>query len=383
MKYLYYFPLYFLVFFLACSSEVEETAEIERPYSPWIFRSVLDVQPRILTMALHDNLWVAYHTQTGALYKAWKGYVEFDGAVFTTAHGPQPLSVGDAYMVNEFKSPWYILQNGEEIQPKIQYRGHRFQAGHGELMYELSWGNGQKARIIERPEYLSDESELTTFERLFTTSEVPEGSQIGWKTNISSIALKNQIQSDGQFEITEEQTRKQDKITALDLKGKLLLKSNATTRFAVQFVKQPMIENLNKVKDEQDEERPDGYRLIARNDCKTCHNTYRKTIGPAYIDIAEKYQTNAENIAYLSHKVKNGGYGVWGAQVMSAHPELADEDIQLMVEYILSLDKDDAANAAAANEAPEAADYVFGVKNVAEKHLYPGLVAKLYTYKKN
>ena len=182
----------------------------------------------------------------------------------------------------------------------------------------------------------------------------------------------------------QEKERAKGNVKTLDIKGKLLLKSNGTTRFATQFVKEPMIENTNKLKNEEDEDRPDGYRLIARNDCKTCHNTYRKTIGPAYKDIAKKYPNNEESLTFLSHKVKNGGNGVWGTQVMTAHPELADEDIQSMVKYILSLDEGEESELAAIKAvAPEASDYLYGVKNVEEKDLFSGLVTKLYTYKRD
>ena len=227
------------LFLISCATDdPEEVVDMDRPYSPWIFRSVLDVQPRMLTMALHDNLWVAYHTETGALYKAWKGFVEFDGAVYTTAHGPQPLSVGDAYLVNQFKTPWYVVQDGKELAAKVQFKGHRYHKGHGELMYELTWGDQQKAKITERPEYQNNEGGLTILERLFSTSDVPAGVQIGLQTNVSSVSLKNQIQTDGTFNITEEKERKKGTLTALDINGKLLLNSNGTTRFATQFVKQ-------------------------------------------------------------------------------------------------------------------------------------------------
>ncbi|MBV6646936.1 MAG: hypothetical protein KI790_15875, partial [Cyclobacteriaceae bacterium] len=70
----------------------DNTQEKSRPLDVWVFRSVLDKQPRVVTAALHENLWVAYDTEQGLLHKAWKGGVNFDGAVYTTVHGPQPTS---------------------------------------------------------------------------------------------------------------------------------------------------------------------------------------------------------------------------------------------------------------------------------------------------
>lgn len=372
-------PILFL--FTCQSDQADSNKDYNRPYSPWIFRSVLDETPRMVTLALHDNLWVAYNTQTSAIYKAWKGFINFDGAVYTTAHGPQPLSIGDAYFVNEHSKPWFFLVNGKEVKPEVQYKGHRYKNGQGELMYDLSW-EGKTIRIYEKPEYTNDESGLTGLERIFTTSDVPENIQVGLMTNVSSIALQSQIQTDGTFSVTNEKSREKGKIKGIDIDGKLLLNSNSTTRFATQFVKNPLIENPTKLKEEE-LERPDGKRLIGRSDCKTCHNTYRKTIGPAYVDIAKKYQTTEDNIKLLSHKVKNGGYGVWGSQIMSAHPDLPDADIRLMVEYILELDKDDQPTAAAQSIAPEDGDYVYGLKDAKEDEMYPGLIAKQYKYNRN
>ncbi|MBK7010171.1 MAG: hypothetical protein IPH36_16820 [Saprospiraceae bacterium] len=78
---------------------------------PWVFRSVLDWKPRVITMALHKDLWVAYSTENAALYKAWKGIVYFDGPVSTHAHGPQPISIGDGYQVSKYDQPWFWLVN--------------------------------------------------------------------------------------------------------------------------------------------------------------------------------------------------------------------------------------------------------------------------------
>jgi cytochrome c len=43
------------------------------------------------------------------------------------------------------------------------------------------------------------------------------------------------------------------------------------------------------------------------------------------------------NTDYLVKKIMSGGSGVWGESPMSAHPQLSEEDVKKMVEYILSL----------------------------------------------
>ena len=69
----------------ACASlrPIELPPAAERGHSPWVFRSVLDRRPRMITFALSKTLWAAYDTQNASLYKVWRDGVEFDGAVYT------------------------------------------------------------------------------------------------------------------------------------------------------------------------------------------------------------------------------------------------------------------------------------------------------------
>ena len=80
-----------------------------------------------------------------------------------------------------------------------------------------------------------------------------------------------------------------------------------------------------------------GKRLIDLSDCKTCHALDKKSIGPAYNEIAKKYRASSQNIDELSKKVISGGGGVWGEQVMAAHPQVSKADAREMVIYILGL----------------------------------------------
>lgn len=80
-----------------------------------------------------------------------------------------------------------------------------------------------------------------------------------------------------------------------------------------------------------------GRRLIDLSDCKSCHYQDKRNIGPSYLDIAKRYQTNASNIRLLAEKIINGGGGVWGEQAMAAHPQISNADAKAIVEYILKL----------------------------------------------
>lgn len=83
----------------------------------------------------------------------------------------------------------------------------------------------------------------------------------------------------------------------------------------------------------------EGEKLIAKSDCIGCHKLDKKLIGPSYLDIAKKYESNDKNVAYLSGKIIKGGSGVWGSMPMSAHASLKKNDANSMAKYILSLKK--------------------------------------------
>jgi cytochrome c len=82
-----------------------------------------------------------------------------------------------------------------------------------------------------------------------------------------------------------------------------------------------------------------GLELIGKNDCLTCHKANEKNIGPAYKDVAAKYENNDDNVKMLAEKIIKGGSGVWGAIPMTPHPTVTQEDAEAMVKYVLLLKK--------------------------------------------
>jgi cytochrome c len=82
-----------------------------------------------------------------------------------------------------------------------------------------------------------------------------------------------------------------------------------------------------------------GLALVAANDCLTCHKIDEKVTGPAYRDVANKYENTDANVKMLAEKVIKGGSGNWGNVPMTPHPALAEADAEQMVKYILLLKK--------------------------------------------
>jgi cytochrome c len=77
--------------------------------------------------------------------------------------------------------------------------------------------------------------------------------------------------------------------------------------------------------------------MIGSLDCTTCHKISEKNIGPAYTDVAKKYETTEANINMLAEKVIKGGSGNWGTVPMTPHPALSADSAKEMVKYILNL----------------------------------------------
>ncbi len=80
-----------------------------------------------------------------------------------------------------------------------------------------------------------------------------------------------------------------------------------------------------------------GKELITQSDCLGCHKEQAKLVGPAYKDVALKYEKTPENITLLAKKIIKGGQGIWGQVPMTPHPQISQTDAEEMVKYILSL----------------------------------------------
>jgi cytochrome c len=80
-----------------------------------------------------------------------------------------------------------------------------------------------------------------------------------------------------------------------------------------------------------------GRSLIEGSDCLSCHQWDKKSIGPAYVDVAKKYHDDNRAVRGLVRKVLQGGSGVWGNVAMPAHPALTNEQATAMVAYIMTL----------------------------------------------
>jgi len=71
--------------------------------------------------------------------------------------------------------------------------------------------------------------------------------------------------------------------------------------------------------------------------CFACHSMDKKSVGPAFKDVAAKYRGDAGAEAKLVARIKNGGGGVWGPNPMPSNSAVPDADVRALVKWVLSL----------------------------------------------
>ncbi|MFB5944307.1 PQQ-dependent sugar dehydrogenase [Albibacterium profundi] len=81
---------------------------------------------------------------------------------------------------------------------------------------------------------------------------------------------------------------------------------------------------------------PLGESLIRASDCQACHQWTEESVGPNFIQIAQRYQ-DQDVVGQLANKIIEGGSGNWGQHYMNGHPQVSQNEAKEMVRYILSL----------------------------------------------
>ena len=81
----------------------------------------------------------------------------------------------------------------------------------------------------------------------------------------------------------------------------------------------------------------DDYELVVKKNCLACHQIDKRKYGPNFKEVAAKYagQKNAADI--LARKIRRGGTGVWGQDVMPPQPQVSAAEARTLALYVLSL----------------------------------------------
>ncbi|MBK9492975.1 MAG: c-type cytochrome [Xanthomonadales bacterium] len=74
--------------------------------------------------------------------------------------------------------------------------------------------------------------------------------------------------------------------------------------------------------------------LLGANACLGCHGMEAKLVGPGFSEIADKYKDRQDSVTYFSERIRNGGSGNWGAIPMPPQPQLKDEEIKQLADWL-------------------------------------------------
>ncbi len=80
-----------------------------------------------------------------------------------------------------------------------------------------------------------------------------------------------------------------------------------------------------------------GEDIAKKSGCFACHQVDNKLVGPAFKEVAAKYEGDDSARDMLVTKVKEGGSGNWGEVPMPPNPAVPDDDVIAIVDWILTL----------------------------------------------
>ena len=79
------------------------------------------------------------------------------------------------------------------------------------------------------------------------------------------------------------------------------------------------------------------YDLVVKKNCLACHQVDKRKYGPNFKEIAAKYADQKNAAGILAKKIRSGGTGVWGQDVMPPQPQVSAAEARALAQYVLSL----------------------------------------------
>lgn len=207
----------------------------------WVFRSVLDNHARILTAALHPDLWVAYDAANGNIFKIWKDGVKLQGPVYTNKHGVQPVSLGETYVSEqnpESVPDWVLTKNGEPVKFLPKFKGYTLKNNRLTLRTQLQYGDNQTVTIDENPEFtqLANKADNPGLIRTFSVSGAESGISVGVKVQANCLVNNTSaLVTNGKFQVSNKIENIHSWGSTFGQKGILTLNPTGTTTLTTYF----------------------------------------------------------------------------------------------------------------------------------------------------
>jgi len=292
----------------------------ERGHSPWVIRSSLDGRPRMLSIALAPELWLAYSTETASIHQLWRGDIEYTGPVYDARHGAEPTSRGVAYLRPSNETAWRIRIKEEWQTATIRWRGHGFDPDTGDLWlrFDVMDFAGRSRTVTEWPDREGGvDAPRVGLDRRFTFGRGP------------AIALVAEPDGDPAFEVLTGAARVGERI---EVEGSV---ANARILWRLDA---PTLQIDRSVPEAR------GNEPFAEHDCHTCHNVRERVVGPAWSEVALRYAgANREvTLGQLADRIREGSVGRWGEVAMTPHPEIDRVEARRLAGVILETPPSDA-----------------------------------------
>jgi cytochrome c len=77
--------------------------------------------------------------------------------------------------------------------------------------------------------------------------------------------------------------------------------------------------------------------MLQKNNCTACHLIDKRKYGPMLKEVAAKYAGEPGAVETLAAKIRAGGTGVWGEDIMPPQPHVSDDDARALAQHVLSL----------------------------------------------
>ena len=77
--------------------------------------------------------------------------------------------------------------------------------------------------------------------------------------------------------------------------------------------------------------------LVLKKNCLACHYVDKRKYGPSFQQVAAKYADQKNAAEMLAKKIRRGGTGVWGQDVMPAQPQVSATEARALATYVLSV----------------------------------------------
>ncbi|HCS29589.1 MAG TPA: hypothetical protein DIW43_19200 [Spongiibacteraceae bacterium] len=280
-----------------------------RGRSPWVFRTSLDGQPRMLNLAVAPDIWLSYSLERMAPYQLWRGALQLDGTVFDGGQGGEPYSEGDAYLRQLKADAWWLgADNGHWRNASAEFTAYELSDKGNTLQLEYTLGAGNhEVRIRERPRIVVSPEGLT-FERDIKIVDNPAAIAVrfgaGNPALESATVLPGTVLQESENFVYRRQFDKPD----IPITGQ----GGADTALAK------------------------GEQLVAGSDCLSCHSKHERIVGPAWSEIAQRYASSSGVVDQLADRITAGSRGVWGQVAMPPHPDLTQTQAAEMARFILA-----------------------------------------------